>query len=31
MKITEIAQKFHCSRHTVYAALAQAEAKTVVD
>jgi DNA invertase Pin-like site-specific DNA recombinase len=23
MKITEIAQKFHCSRHTVYAALAQ--------
>ena len=29
MKITEIAAKFHCSRHTVYAALAQVP--TVVD
>lgn len=26
MKITEIAAKFHCSRHTIYAALAEAKA-----
>jgi DNA invertase Pin-like site-specific DNA recombinase len=26
MKMTEIATKFHCSRHTIYAALAQAQA-----
>jgi hypothetical protein len=25
MTVTEIAQRFHCARHTVYKALAQAQ------
>jgi DNA invertase Pin-like site-specific DNA recombinase len=31
MPITEIARKFHCSRHTVYAALAQGQPQAPAD